>query len=116
MTKAQRNLVLALCGVATVGSLIAYAATGTRAFSRSPDPELAQTNASDDLENLFSDETDLQAEPAPRVKSEFAFGLLPGGPEDPLAVATFVGPAILVAAGAFYFERRSRRATPDTTH
>lgn len=118
MTKSQRNLVLALCGVVTVGSLIAYAATGAKAFSRSPDPELAQTNTTSDLEDLFADEADMDVPDTPRVQSEFAFGLLPGGPKDPLSVATFVGPAIVVAAGAFYLESRSRKAStnssPDT--
>ena len=115
MTRRLRNVILAICGLVCAGSLVAYAATGARAYSRSPDPKLAQTNATNDLEDLFADEAEMEVQDAPRVQSAFAFGLLPGGPSDPLSVATFVVPAILVAAGALVLERRSRKAAPTST-
>lgn len=106
----MRNIIMAVCGLVVVISLAVFAATGAKPFSRHPDPELAQTNETDDLEALFADESDMEVQDTPRVKSEFAFGLLPGGPEDMLSVAVFAGPAFAVAAGAFLLERRSRKS------
>jgi len=115
MSATHRNIVFVISALLVLGSLVAYVATGAKAFTRFPSEELeAQQHQQDaggeDLDALFEetgvDEGHGELED---VESEFTFGLLPGGPgAASISVASFAGIAVALSAGVYLLERRSR--------
>lgn len=107
MNARVRKIIFALCATATVGSLVAFAATGAHPYTRFRDKELEKANSENDLSDLFSQTGTPQAPPK-AVESVNAIGFLPSGPGlASVSVATIAGPAIGLAGLTWWLGRRS---------
>lgn len=93
MKPAVRNTIIAVLAALAAASVIAYLATGMYPFTRFEDPELAQTNESSEISDLFG-ETGATDNAPEQVESVNAIGLMPSGPgRASISVATVAGPA-----------------------
>jgi len=107
MQRRTRNIIFALCATATVGSLIAFAATGAHPYTRFRDKEIEAANTQTDLTDLFTESGTPHEAPPAAVDSVNAIGLLPSGPGmASISVATIAGPAFGVAGLAWWLGRR----------
>jgi len=116
MNPRLRYGIIAALAALAAASIIAYLATGMYPFTRFEDPELAETNESQELSNLFG-ETGVTDDQPERVESVNAIGLLPSGPGlASISVATVTGPAAVGIAAVWWLgrrsDRRSRQAAP----
>ena len=111
MSPVTRLIVLVCSIVIVVQAFALCAATGWRALTRFPQEEIRQSSESTGLDTLFSG-TGLNdgKPPAPRLASQFTFGLLPTPALTPEAVSvtTVAGPAILMGLIALLPRRRRR--------
>ncbi len=108
MSRSVRDVILVFCAFAVLSALAAWAATGARMFTRYPS-EAIEASSSDELTDLFGEETGLSEAHGEiaSIENQFTFGLLPSGPgRDALSVAGVVGLAALVAGVAFFASRR----------
>lgn len=112
MTRFQRDVLIGASVLASLVSIVLYAATGARWYSRHPDPQLDAMNQESELSSLFEEETGAPGASA-QVASEYTFGLFPGGPNpiDMWSVATIAGPALMVGVGAVLLHRRSSKSS-----
>ena len=111
MTTRTRNIVLGLCALAVLAAVVAYLATGSRAYTRFRDKQIEADNAESGLDDLFADSgiNDEQGD-VEKVESAFGVGLLPSGPgAASLSVATVGGVAGVVGFGAWFIHRRASR-------
>lgn len=112
MTPLVRKIIWLTCSAMVAGSLMAYFATGSYAFTRFEDPEITTTNESTDLADLFND-SGAELEPLEEVESINAIGLLPSGPgKAAISVATLSGPAVVIAALTGWFGRKRNTQQP----
>ena len=102
----KRSLV-ALSLVLIIGSLIAWAATGMRGYTRFRDAEVEKTNQQSELGDLFAE---TGSETLPEVESTNSIGLLPSGPgRAGLSVATLGGAGVVLLGATFWIDRRKRK-------
>jgi len=106
------RIVIVLCCTAVIAqAFILYAATGRRAFTRYPSPELAKMHEEQgSLTSLFDSPSG--SEGPPLIANDFTFGLLPSPALSPeaLSVTTIAGPALLAALLAMFAGRRPARS------
>jgi len=110
MNTKVRNAILLGSALLTVGSLIAFFATGMYPYTRFRDAEIEQANAESDLSDLFAETTESTAE-TPKVESVNAIGFLPSGPGlASISVVTLSAPAIIAIGGVLWWSRRKSKA------
>ena len=112
MPSTVRRSIYALCTLAVIGSIIAWLSTGGYWYTRFKDPEIQSAESRSGLSDVFA-ETGQEDAPLEQIENVNAIGLLPSGPgRATLSVAAISGPAILVAAGAWWVGRRGAKAMP----
>ena len=123
MTRLIRIVIVLCCTAVIAQAFILYAATGRRAFTRYPSPELAKMHEEQgSLTSLFDSPsgsgTPSGSEGPPLIANDFTFGLLPSPALSPeaLSVSTIAGPALLAALLAMFAGRGPARsnANPST--
>lgn len=113
------RIVIVLCCTAVIAqAFILYAATGRRAFTRYPSPELARMHEEQgSLTSLFESPSGFDSpsgSEGPRlIANDFTFGLLPSPAfsHEALSVTTVAGPALLAALLAMFAGRRPARSS-----
>lgn len=114
MSQLARKIVFVLCATVVAGSLMAFFATGSYAYTRFRDAEIETTNAETDLADLFA-ETGAETRTLPEVESVNAIGFLPSGTgREAVSVVTFSLPAVIVAAVVWRIGRRRHTAAVAT--
>lgn len=104
-----RKIVVAVCGVVVIATLIAFASTGARAYTRFRSPEIEEANSQTDLSDLFAQTGAPQEQPPNAVESVNAVGFLPSGPGlASISVVTLAGPAVGLMLVMWWLGRRKR--------
>lgn len=110
MNARMRHVIIGLCCLAIAGSIVAWAATGAHAYSRSRDTEIEAANASSDLSDLFGEATPNAAPPPEQVESVNAVGLVPSGPgRESISVLTISAPALVIIAVMLWLDKRTNK-------
>lgn len=108
MNAGTRNIIIGICGLAIVGSFVAFAATGMYPYTRFRDAEIEEANAQEDLADLFADSQDEPAEQK-KIESVNAIGFLPSGPgKASVSVVTISAPALIAMVGVIWWSRRTQ--------
>lgn len=115
MNAGTRNIIIGICGLAIVGSFVAFAATGMYPYTRFRDAEIEEANAQEDLSNLFADSQDEPAEQK-KIESVNAIGFLPSGPgKASVSVVTISAPALIAMVGVIWWSRRTQAKGSEIT-
>jgi len=102
---------MAACAIAIASSLVAFATTGARPYTRFRDKEIERANSETDLSDLFSESGAPQEPPPEAVESRNAIGFLPSGPGlSAISVVTVSVPAIGLFCVMWWVGRRRGRA------
>jgi len=110
--KKLRVVVWGLSVALTVGAVVAWAATGARAWTRYPSEniESVQSGSEEGLGDLFA-ETGLEDESGAleEIDNAYRFGLLPSGPgRGAVSVAGVAGVCALASGVVWWVGRRKR--------